>query len=150
MRGHCQAPQWSLVLLFLEVIFLIEDAFVFFDLLALTLFLFVIEVIIVIIFVVVVSDFEVIRPGKDEHLAAFRATQLVAFFMVSCINLVEFALGARRHSGSMQPIGRAAKIGKTAASISGHSTSRERPDYNEIRMTSATRSKAHCALLRYI
>ena len=149
MQGHSQAPQRSLVLLFVDFIFLVEDAFVFFDVLA---FLFVIieVIVVVIIFVVIVGDFDIIRPGKDERLAAFRAAQLVAFFMVSCVNLVEFALGARRHSGSMQPIGLAAKIGKTAASISGHSTSCERPDYNEIRITSATQSNDHYALLRYI
>ncbi|MET0216161.1 MAG: hypothetical protein ABW292_24345 [Vicinamibacterales bacterium] len=136
--------------MFLEVVFLVEHAFVFFDVLAFFLFVIIEVIVVVIIFVVIVGDLEIIWPGKDEHFAALRAAQLIAFFMVSCVNLVEFALGARRHSGSMQPIGRAAKIGKTAASISGYGTSRERPDYNEILMTSATRSKGHYALLRYI
>lgn len=149
---RCQAPQRSLVLFFLEGVFVVEYAFiVVVYLLAVVVFFVVVKVIVFVILVVVfVGELEVVRTCEHERLAAFGAAQLIALLVVSGVNLVEFALGARRHGGSMQPVRRAAEIGKTAASISGYSTSRERPDYIGIPITSAMHSKGHSALLRYI
>src|ERR1051325_4210040 len=77
--------------LFVKVLFFVEGVLV-------------VEIVLVLveIFVLVVGDLDFIGACHHEVLAALRATERVTLFVISGLDLVEFALGAGRHTGSIR------------------------------------------------
>src|ERR1043165_9019149 len=82
--------------LFVKVLFFVEGVLV------VEIVLVLVEILFFLIFVLVVGDLDFIGACHHEVLAALRATERVTLFVISGLDLVEFALGAGRHTGSMR------------------------------------------------
>jgi hypothetical protein len=102
------------ILFLVEILLLVvvvEVVLVFIELVVLVVIFIVVEV-----FVLVISDLDVIGAHQHEALAALGTTEGVAFLEVRGVNLVEFALGAGRHTGSTCGANGAATFAGRAAS----------------------------------